>query len=41
MSQEFLALDIREALDHLGTITGETTREDILEEIFSTFCIGK
>ena len=41
MSQEFIALDIREALDHLGEITGETTSEDILEEIFSTFCIGK
>jgi tRNA modification GTPase len=41
MSQEFIALDVREALDHLGEITGETTREDILEEIFSTFCIGK
>ncbi len=41
MSQEFVALDVREALDHLGEITGETTREDILKEIFSTFCIGK
>jgi tRNA modification GTPase len=41
MSQEFIALDVREALDHLGKITGETTNEDILEEIFSTFCIGK
>jgi tRNA modification GTPase len=41
MSQEFIALDVREALDHLGKITGETTSEDILEEIFSTFCIGK
>lgn len=41
MSQEFLALDIREALNHLGEITGETTTEDILDRIFSTFCIGK
>ena len=41
MSSEFIALDIREALHHLGEITGETTTEDILETIFSTFCIGK
>lgn len=41
MSQEFVALDLREALDQLGKITGETTSEDILDDIFSTFCIGK
>jgi len=41
MSQEFIALDIREALNHIGEITGETTTEDILDQIFSTFCIGK
>jgi tRNA modification GTPase len=41
LSHEFVALDVREALDHLGLITGETTREDILDEIFATFCIGK
>ena len=41
LSQEFIALDIREALNHLGEITGETTTEDILGRIFSTFCIGK
>ena len=41
MSQEFIALDLRNALDHLGSITGETTTEDILQDIFSTFCIGK
>ncbi len=41
MSQEFIALDIRDALSHLGEITGETTNEDILDVIFSTFCIGK
>jgi tRNA modification GTPase len=41
MSPEFVALDLREALNHLGTITGETTTTDILEEIFATFCIGK
>ncbi len=41
MSQEFMALDLREALNHLGEITGETTSEDILDVIFSTFCVGK
>jgi tRNA modification GTPase len=41
MSQEFIALDIRDALHHLGEISGETTTDDILDRIFSTFCIGK
>jgi tRNA modification GTPase len=41
MSPEFIALDVRETLDHLGAITGETSNEEILDEIFATFCIGK
>ena len=40
-SPEFLSLDLRAALDALGEITGETTPDDILDRIFSTFCIGK
>ncbi len=40
-SQEFIALDLRGALDALGEITGETTTEEILNGIFSEFCIGK
>jgi tRNA modification GTPase len=40
-SPEFLAADLREALDALAEITGETTPEDILATIFSSFCIGK
>lgn len=40
-SPEFLALDLREALQALGEITGETTPDDLLDIIFSTFCIGK
>jgi len=40
-SPEFLALDLRVALDSFGEITGEVTTEDILGRIFSKFCIGK
>lgn len=40
-SPEFLALDLQEALDALGEITGETTPDDILGLIFGSFCIGK
>ncbi|HEX9830927.1 MAG TPA: tRNA uridine-5-carboxymethylaminomethyl(34) synthesis GTPase MnmE [Thermodesulfobacteriota bacterium] len=40
-SPEFLAVDLRGALDSLGEITGETTTEDVLGRIFSKFCIGK
>ncbi|MEN7549985.1 tRNA uridine-5-carboxymethylaminomethyl(34) synthesis GTPase MnmE [Rapidithrix thailandica] len=38
---DFLALDIRNALHHLGEITGEITTDDLLANIFSKFCIGK
>ena len=41
ISNDLLALDIRYALNHLGEITGEITTEDLLENIFSKFCIGK
>ncbi|NQT83254.1 tRNA uridine-5-carboxymethylaminomethyl(34) synthesis GTPase MnmE [bacterium] len=41
LSPEFPAVEIREALDALGLITGETTDEEILDKIFSKFCIGK
>ncbi len=40
-SPEFLAFDLRHALDSLGEITGETTTEEILGRIFSKFCVGK
>ena len=40
-SPEFLAIDIRAALDSIGEITGEITTEEILGRIFSKFCIGK
>ncbi len=38
---DFLAMDIRQALHHLGEITGEITTDDLLGAIFSKFCIGK
>lgn len=38
---DFLAMDIRQSLHHLGEITGEITSEDLLANIFSKFCIGK
>lgn len=36
-----LALDLRAALHELGAITGAITNEDVLDQIFSRFCIGK
>ncbi len=36
-----LALDLRAALHEIGAITGEITNEDVLDQIFSRFCIGK
>jgi tRNA modification GTPase len=41
VSEELILAKLYEALRFLGEITGETTPEDILSEIFSTFCIGK
>jgi tRNA modification GTPase len=41
LSGEFVALDLRAALDALGEITGATTTDDVLDRIFSEFCIGK
>jgi tRNA modification GTPase len=40
-SPEFLSIDLREALTALGELTGETTPDDVLEQIFASFCIGK
>ncbi|MCX7406677.1 MAG: 50S ribosome-binding GTPase [Planctomycetales bacterium] len=38
---ELLAIDLREALDHLGRILGTVYTDDILDRVFSKFCIGK
>lgn len=40
-SLELIAVDLRDALLHLGIITGETTTEDVLDIVFSRFCVGK
>lgn len=40
-SPELLAFELDEALRALGEITGETTPDDVLDRIFSAFCIGK
>ena len=41
MPPEFIAIDLRSSLDAIGEIVGKTTSEDILDRIFSQFCIGK
>jgi len=40
-NEELLASDLNEALHELGLITGETATSDVLDKIFSQFCIGK
>ncbi len=41
ISSDLMAIDIRQALYHLGEITGSVTTDDLLGNIFSNFCIGK
>ena len=41
ISGDFLAINIRQALFHLGSITGEVTTDTLLGNIFKNFCIGK
>ncbi len=41
ISSDLFATDIRNALHHLGLISGEVTTEDLLGNIFDNFCIGK
>lgn len=38
---DLLAIDLRDALHYLGTITGEVTTDEVLGTIFSRFCVGK
>lgn len=41
ITPDLLVIDIRDALYHLGTITGKITNDEILSSIFSRFCVGK
>jgi len=41
LSGDLVAADIREALHHLGSITGSISADDLLGNIFGKFCIGK
>jgi tRNA modification GTPase len=41
VTADFVAMDIRQAMFELGTITGDISTDDLLGNIFSKFCIGK
>ncbi|QDV50808.1 tRNA modification GTPase [Gimesia fumaroli] len=41
LGEELVAIEIRESLQHLGQIVGQVYTDDILDRIFSKFCIGK
>jgi tRNA modification GTPase len=41
LSGDFVAMDIRQVIHHLGSITGEITQDNLLGHIFKNFCIGK
>ena len=41
ISGDFIAIDIRQAMFHLGSITNDISTDDLLGNIFSKFCIGK
>jgi tRNA modification GTPase len=38
---ELLALDLRSALQSVGSVVGQTATDEVLDHIFSSFCIGK
>ena len=38
---EFLEIDIRNVYEELGFITGDSVQDDVIDEVFSRFCLGK
>ena len=41
VSEDFYTIDLMNAYNSLGAITGDTTSEDLADKIFSEFCMGK
>ena len=41
LPMDLMAVDIKDALDSLSEVTGEISSEDLLDHIFSNFCVGK
>jgi len=41
MPEDFYSIDLMDAYEGLGTILGESVEEDLVNEIFSKFCMGK
>ena len=41
MPEDFYSIDLMDAYESLGSITGESVGEDLINEIFSKFCMGK
>lgn len=41
MPEDFVSMDLSQAVEHLGEITGESMQEDLLNRIFERFCVGK
>ena len=41
MPIDIISTNLKEILEELGKITGETVTEDVINEIFSKFCLGK
>jgi tRNA modification GTPase len=41
MPADFVAIDLRAAMEALGEITGEDLKEEVIDHIFARFCVGK
>ena len=41
MPEDFYSIDMMNAYEHLGNIIGESVEEDLVNEIFEKFCMGK